>query len=120
MGPYPHDEAKAEISDENPMGTDGFEFVEYASTEPEKLHTLFETMGFTAVARHRSRNVTLYRQGDIHLVLNAEPDSFAHRGEIDIAVSNVDHGSSQGAVVARPFKGRSGFGRDSGLHAPIG
>jgi 4-hydroxyphenylpyruvate dioxygenase len=79
MGPYPHDEAKAEISDENPMGTDGFEFVEYASTEPEKLHTLFETMGFTAVARHRSRNVTLYRQGDINFVVNAEPDSFARR-----------------------------------------
>src|ERR1700688_426027 len=79
MGPYPHDEAKAEISSENPMGTDGFEFVEYASTEPEKLHALFETMGFTAVARHRSRNVTLYRQGDINFVVNAEPDSFARR-----------------------------------------
>src|SRR6202043_1476777 len=76
---YPHDAARAEISDQNPMGTDGFEFVEYASTEPEKLHTLFENMGFTAVAEHRSRKVTLYRQGDVNFVVNAEPDSFARR-----------------------------------------
>ncbi len=46
MGPYPHDAPPATISDDNPMGTDGFEFVEYASTEPEKLGRLFETMGF--------------------------------------------------------------------------
>ncbi|MCG5239920.1 4-hydroxyphenylpyruvate dioxygenase [Azospirillum doebereinerae] len=61
------------------MGTDGFEFVEYASTEPEKLGALFETMGFAAVARHRSKNVTLYRQGDVNFIVNAEPDSFARR-----------------------------------------
>ena len=79
MGPYPHNAPRAEISDENPMGTDGFEFVEYASTEPEKLHELFMTMGFTAVARHRSRDVTLYRQGDVNFIVNAEPDSFARR-----------------------------------------
>jgi 4-hydroxyphenylpyruvate dioxygenase len=79
MGPYPHDAARAEISDQNPMGTDGFEFVEYASTEPKKLGELFEQMGFTAVARHRSRDVTLYRQGDVNFVVNAEPDSFARR-----------------------------------------
>jgi 4-hydroxyphenylpyruvate dioxygenase len=61
------------------MGTDGFEFVEYASTDPEKLNALFEKMGFAAVARHRSRKVTLFRQGDINFVVNAEPDSFARR-----------------------------------------
>jgi 4-hydroxyphenylpyruvate dioxygenase len=79
MGPYPHDAAPAAITAANPMGTDGFEFVEYASTEPEALGRLFETMGFAAVARHRSKNVTLYRQGDINFVVNAEPDSFARR-----------------------------------------
>jgi len=79
MGPYPHNAPRAVISDENPMGTDGFEFVEYASTEPEKLHELFRTMGFSAVAKHRSRNVTLYRQGDVNFIVNAEPDSFARR-----------------------------------------
>jgi 4-hydroxyphenylpyruvate dioxygenase len=77
MGPYPHDAPPATISDDNPMGTDGFEFVEYASTEPGKLCRLFETMGFSAVARHRSKEVTLYRQGDVNFVVNAEPDSFA-------------------------------------------
>ncbi len=77
MGPFPHDTAPPAISDANPMGTDGFEFVEYAHPEPEKLGELFETMGFTKVAKHRSKNVTLYRQGDVNFVVNAEPDSFA-------------------------------------------
>lgn len=62
---------------ENPMGTDGFEFIEYAAPEPDKLAALFERMGFQAVARHRSKNVTLYRQGDVNFILNAEPASFA-------------------------------------------
>jgi 4-hydroxyphenylpyruvate dioxygenase len=79
MGPYPHDAPPSTISDDNPMGTDGFEFVEYASTEPEQLCRLFETMGFAAVARHRSKDVTLFRQGDVNFVVNAEPDSFARR-----------------------------------------
>ena len=62
---------------ENPLGTDGFEFVEYAAPDPELLRSLFETLGFPAVARHRSKNVTLHKQGDIHFIINAEPDSFA-------------------------------------------
>ena len=61
----------------NPMGTDGFEFVEYTAPDPEQLGALFEQMGFTAVARHRSKNVTLYRQGDVNFIVNAEPESFA-------------------------------------------
>jgi 4-hydroxyphenylpyruvate dioxygenase len=64
---------------DNPMGTDGFEFVEYAAPDPAALGRLFETMGFSAVARHRHKNVTLYRQGDINFIINAEPDSFAQR-----------------------------------------
>ena len=62
---------------DNPMGTDGFEFVEYTGPEPQALAALFERMGFVAAARHRSKNVTLYKQGDIHFILNAEPESFA-------------------------------------------
>jgi 4-hydroxyphenylpyruvate dioxygenase len=62
---------------DNPMQTDGFEFIEYAAPEPAKLAALFERMGFQAVARHRSKNVTLYRQGDVNFILNAEPASFA-------------------------------------------
>ena len=64
---------------ENPMGTDGFEFVEYAATDPVGMGALFEQMGFVAVARHRRKDVTLYRQGEINFILNAEPDSFAQR-----------------------------------------
>ena len=62
---------------ENPMGLDGFEFVEFASPTPGVLEPVFEVLGFTAVARHRSKNVTLYRQGNINFVLNEEPTSRA-------------------------------------------
>ena len=64
---------------DNPMGTDGFEFVEYAAPDPKGLGALFETMGFTAIAHHRTKDVTLYRQGEINFIINAEPDSFAQR-----------------------------------------
>ncbi len=59
----------------NPMGLDGFEFVEFASPEPGVLEPVFTMLGFSAVAQHRSKNVTLYRQGDINFVLNKEPRS---------------------------------------------
>jgi 4-hydroxyphenylpyruvate dioxygenase len=61
----------------NPMQTDGFEFVEYAAPDPAALGALFETMGFRPVARHRHKAVTLYRQGDVNFIINAEPGSFA-------------------------------------------
>jgi 4-hydroxyphenylpyruvate dioxygenase len=62
---------------DNPMGTDGFEFVEYTAPDPEALAAVFRRMGFAPVARHRSKRVTLYRQGDINFIVNAEPESFA-------------------------------------------
>ena len=62
---------------ENPMGTDGFEFVEYAAPDPELLRSLFTKMGFPAVAKHKRKDVTLHRQGDINFIINAEPGSFA-------------------------------------------
>src|SRR5687768_12682274 len=61
----------------NPAGTDGFEFIEYTAPDTRALAALFESMGFTAVARHRSKDVVLYRQGEINFVLNHEPHSFA-------------------------------------------
>ncbi len=64
---------------ENPMGTDGFEFVEYTAPDPEQLRALFARMGFPVTARHRSKNVTLHRQGDIHFVINAEPEGFGQQ-----------------------------------------
>ena len=64
---------------ENPVGTDGFEFIEYTAPDPKALGQVFENLGFTAIARHRHKDVTLYRQGGINFLVNAEPDSFAQR-----------------------------------------
>jgi len=73
MGPFPHDAPAATISADNPMGTDGFEFVEYAHPQPEQLHALFKLMGYAPVARHKTRKITVYRQGDINYLVNEEP-----------------------------------------------
>jgi 4-hydroxyphenylpyruvate dioxygenase len=62
---------------ENPMGLMGFEFVEFAAPAPNTLEPLFERMGFTLVARHRSKDVVLFRQGDINFIVNREPRSVA-------------------------------------------
>ena len=64
---------------ENPAGTDGFEFIEYAAPDPKAMGALFERLGFKAIARHRHKNVVLYRQGEINFIVNAEADSFAQR-----------------------------------------
>src|SRR5476649_747030 len=64
---------------DNPMATDGFEFVEYTAPDVTQLFALFERMGFRAVARHRSKNVTLFRQGNVNFIVNAEPDSHGAR-----------------------------------------
>ena len=102
----------------NPMGTDGFEFVEYAAPDPDGLGALFERMGFSAVARHRSKRVTLYRQGDVNFILNAEPDSFAqsfarvHGPSVcAMAFRVTDAAAAYDRALklgARPFHGRVG------------
>ena len=79
MGPFPHDAPPAKIDAQNPAGTDGFEFVEFAHPRPDELATLFERMGYTPVARHKTKHITVYRQGDINYILNAEPGAFATR-----------------------------------------
>ena len=79
MGPFPHDAPPATISPANPAGTDGFEFVEFAHPEPEKLARLFEQMGYVEVARHRRKDISLYRQGGINYLVNREPSSHAAR-----------------------------------------
>ena len=76
MGPCPHDAAKSIISQDNPAGTDGFEFVEFASETPQELRDLFARMGYTHVANHKTKQIELWQQGDITYVLNAEPGSF--------------------------------------------
>jgi 4-hydroxyphenylpyruvate dioxygenase len=79
MGPFPHDAPPPAITPENPMGTDGFAFVEFAHPEPLQLHRLFLLMGFAKVARHRSKAITVYRQGDIDYLVNEEPNTQAAR-----------------------------------------
>jgi 4-hydroxyphenylpyruvate dioxygenase len=73
MGPFPHDAPPAKITADNPMGTDGFEFVEYAHPNPAELHALFKLMGYAPVARHKTKNITVYRQGDINYLVNEAP-----------------------------------------------
>jgi len=63
----------------NPAGTDGFEFVEYTAQDTRALASLFEAMGFAAIARHRSKDVVLYRQGQVNFIINHEPESYAQR-----------------------------------------
>ena len=64
---------------ENPMGIDGFEFVEFAAPQGQGalLHDYFRKMGFSAVLHHKSRPITVYRQGGVNFLVNEDPDSFA-------------------------------------------
>lgn len=63
---------------DNPMGLQGFEFIEFSSPEPNFLEPLFEKLGFTHIANHRSKDVALYRQGQINLIINREKNSPAY------------------------------------------
>jgi 4-hydroxyphenylpyruvate dioxygenase len=79
---------------DNPLGTDGFEFVEFTAPDPEALAGQFQRMGFTAVSRHRSKAVVRYKQGDINFILNMEPSGQA-------AVFREGHGPSANAMAFR-------------------
>ena len=95
---------------DNPMGTDGFEFVEYAAPDPVAMGQLFERMGFQAIAKHRRKNVTLYRQGEINFIINAEPDSFAQR------FARL-HGPSVCAIAFRVHDAKAAYERALNLGA---
>jgi 4-hydroxyphenylpyruvate dioxygenase len=79
---------------ENPLGTDGFEFVEFTSPDPEALARHFERFGFTAVSRHRSKNVVRYKQGDINFLLNMDEQG-------QVAEFRKVHGPSANAMAFR-------------------
>ena len=79
MGPFPHDAPKARIDRTNVAGTDGFEFVEFAHPVGGVLEGLFERMGYAEVARHKSKDISVYRQGKINYLVNLEPDGHAAR-----------------------------------------
>jgi len=85
--------APADLFD-NPLGTDGFEFVEFTAPEPDALKGLFEKMGFVAVGRHRSKNVLRFAQGDINFILNMEPAG-------QPAAFRAAHGPSANAMAFR-------------------
>jgi 4-hydroxyphenylpyruvate dioxygenase len=95
---------------DNPMGTDGFEFIEYAAPDPAAMGALFARMGFKPIARHRHKNVVLYRQGGINFIVNAEPDSFAQR----FARS---HGPSICAIAFRVNDAKAAYERALSLGA---
>jgi 4-hydroxyphenylpyruvate dioxygenase len=104
MGPFPHEAPPAQITDANPAGTDGFGFVEYAHPNPAELHTLFQTMGFEAVAKHRTKAITLYRQGDVNYLVNEEPGSHATRFA-------VEHGPCVSSMAFRVVDARHAYRR---------
>jgi len=89
---------------DNPMGLMGFEFVEFASPTPNLLEPLFETMGFSLVARHRSKDVLLYRQGEINFVVNREPRSLA-------AYFAAEHGPSACGMAFRVRDAHKAYAR---------
>jgi 4-hydroxyphenylpyruvate dioxygenase len=95
---------KGPLGLENPMGTDGFEFVEYAAPDAELLRSLFSKMGFPEVARHKRKNVTLHRQGDCNFIINSEPGSYAE----DYAAA---HGPSACAMAFRFSDARAAHAR---------
>ncbi len=108
--PLPQASAPSAAAWDNPMGTDGFEFIEYAAPDPAAMGQVFERMGFTAVARHRHKNVLLYRQGEINFILNAEPDSFAQR------FARL-HGPSVCAIAFRVHDAKAAYERALNLGA---
>ena len=77
MGPFPHSAGRPTISDSNPAATDGFEFVEFTHHDRQELETLFQTMGYVEVARHKSRDISVWRQGDINYIINNDADGHA-------------------------------------------
>ncbi len=89
---------------DNPMGLMGFEFVEFASPSPGVVEPLFEKMGFARVARHRSKQVDLYRQGDINFVVNREPKSLA-------GYFAAEHGPSACAMAFRVRDSHAAYAR---------
>ncbi len=110
----------------NPLGVEGFEFVEYASPDGKLLHTLFKAMGFSAVARHRSKNATLYRQGGVNFIVNEEPDSFATdfaaiHGPCctGFALRVADAGAAYDAVLAKGAKPVASKPESTPVDAPM-
>jgi len=89
---------------DNPMGLQGFEFVEFAAPEANTLEPFFEKLGFSLVAKHRSKDVVLYRQGDINFIVNREPNSPA-------AYFAAEHGASACGLAFRVKDSHKAYAR---------
>jgi 4-hydroxyphenylpyruvate dioxygenase len=87
---------------ENPLGLDGFEFIEFSAPEKGLLEPVFERMGFSRIARHRSKDVDLWRQGEINLIANYEPKSPA-------AYFAAEHGPSACGMAFRVKNARVAY-----------
>lgn len=110
MGPFPHDAPRATISPENPAGTDGFEFVEFAHPDPAALHALFAGMGFAPVARHNRHDTVLYRQGGVNYLVTGTPGTHAQRFA-------EAHGPSVPAMAFRVVNAKHAYDRAIALGA---
>jgi len=95
---------------DNPMGLDGFEFVEFAALEPGVLEPIFETLGFSLVAKHRSKDAVLYRQGEINFIINYQPNS-------DARFFAEEHGPSACGMAFRVKDSRVAYKRALALGA---
>ncbi len=87
---------------DNPLGLDGFEFVEFTGPDPEALAGLFTALGFTHMANHRSKNARHYAQADVNFILNMEPSGQA-------AEFRKAHGPSANAMAFRVKDARQAF-----------
>lgn len=115
MGPFPHSAPQAVIGPANPAGTDGFEFVEFAHPVPDEARALFMRMGYALVARHKTRDIELWQQGDITYILNNDPGSHARRfvethgpcaPSMGWRVVDADHAFAHAvAMGAMPYEG---------------
>jgi 4-hydroxyphenylpyruvate dioxygenase len=86
----------------NPLGLDGLEFIEFSSPDDKILETMMTGLGMTLVAKHKTRKLRLYRQGDINFIINSEPGSFAH-------TFNKDHGPCASASGFRVHDAKEAF-----------
>ena len=102
MGPFPHEKNKSEISADNPAGTNGMAFVEFAHPDSDALRTLFARMGFSLAARHKTMDVEIWKQGDIVYLVNGET------GSMGMSFTG-EHGPCAPSMGWRVVNGRHAF-----------
>jgi 4-hydroxyphenylpyruvate dioxygenase len=109
---------------DNPIGIDGIECMEFSTKDPPQLQNLLDRLGFTPVARHKTKNILLYRQGDINFLINGEPGSFAsNQIAIGLKVKDakiayqrlIDRGASPYTKDNTTFQTPTIYGVDGGL-----